>query len=381
MGRDGFGRLVGVAVLFAGLSLIIAPAAGVAMEVRRSTNGAEIQLSGKVEIGDFEKFEAVADTAKNARVSLSSPGGLVDEALLIGGRIRERGLSTTVPDGATCTSACGFIWLAGTGRFVEGNGRVGFHAVYVDGRKPIISGSGNARVGAYMARLGFSDPAIAYATEAGPSEMRWLTPSNASSVGIAVTWNRKAPPGFSNAQIEDTGDPLKLVPLPRPKPIEIIKAREEASRQAGQKASRKMLELVRKAREEADREATGGLDSKAQEKDARVETSTTPNLPFTIYKPDTASDDKVVVASVDSTWNIQLDAYPTKRAAQDALYAARRVSPELFANKPAFTVEVTKGDVTKFRARMSGFTAETARGACRLLTHKGVDCATVSPES
>jgi len=50
----------------------------------------------------------------------------LDEALLIGARIRERGLSTTVPDGAICTSACGLIWLAGTSRFVEGKAELDF---------------------------------------------------------------------------------------------------------------------------------------------------------------------------------------------------------------------------------------------------------------
>jgi hypothetical protein len=209
----------------------------------------------------------------------------------LGARIRERGLSTTVPDGATCTSACGFIWLAGTSRFLEGNGRVGFHAVFVAGRRKPISGPGNARVGAYMARLGFSDPAIAYATEAGPGDMMWLTPSKAASVEIAVTWKKK---GLSRAQIEDTGEPI---------------------------------------------------------------------------------------ASVDATWNIQLGFYPTKKAAQDALYAARGASPKLFANKQAFTVEVKKGDEAVFRARMSGFTANTAKRGCRTLSRKGLDCSTLAPQS
>jgi hypothetical protein len=61
-----------------------------------------------------------------------------------------------------------------------------------------------------MARLGYNDLAIAYATEAGPGDIRWLTPSNASFLGISVTWNNaseKATPGLSTAlsraQIED----------------------------------------------------------------------------------------------------------------------------------------------------------------------------------
>jgi hypothetical protein len=87
------------------------------------------------------------------------------------------------------------------------------------------------------------------------------------------------------------------------------------------------------------------------------------------------------LGSVVTTWNIQLGAYRTKQAAQDALYAARKVSPKLFANKQAFTVEVKKGDEAVFRARMSGFTANTAKRACRTLSRKGLDCSTLAPQS
>jgi D-alanyl-D-alanine carboxypeptidase len=104
---------------------------------------------------------------------------------------------------------------------------------------------------------------------------------------------------------------------------------------------------------------------------APVEASLPADLPFKVKKPGTS----------DATWNIQLGAYPTKKAAQDALYKARKASPKLFAKKQAFTVEVKKGDETEFRARMSGFTAKTAKRACRTLTRKGVDCATLAPQS
>jgi D-alanyl-D-alanine carboxypeptidase len=92
-------------------------------------------------------------------------------------------------------------------------------------------------------------------------------------------------------------------------------------------------------------------------------------------------DGKVIIASADATWNIQLGAYPTKKAAQSALYAVRKASPKLFANKQAFTVEVKKGEETMFRARMSGFNAKTAKRACKALTRKGVDCAALAPQS
>ncbi len=114
---------------------------------------------------------------------------------------------------------------------------------------------------------------------------------------------------------------------------------------------------------------------------APVEAGMPANLPFKVKKPGDTQGGEVVVASVQSTWNIQIGAYPTKKAAQDALYKARKVSPKLFGSKQAYTVEVKKGEETIFRARMSGFTAKSAKTACRALTRKGVDCATLAPQS
>lgn len=114
---------------------------------------------------------------------------------------------------------------------------------------------------------------------------------------------------------------------------------------------------------------------------APVEASMPTALPFKVKKPGEAEGGKVIVASVESTWNIQIGAYPTKKEAQDALYKARIVNPKLFASKQAYTVEVKKGEETVFRARMSGFTAKTAKRACRSLSRKGVDCSTLGPQS
>ena len=114
---------------------------------------------------------------------------------------------------------------------------------------------------------------------------------------------------------------------------------------------------------------------------APVTASMSTSLPFKVKKPADTQGGQIIVASVDSTWNIQLGAYGSKKEAQDALYAARNVSPKLFSSKQAFTVEVKKGEETIFRARMSGFTAKSAKTACRTLSRKGVDCSTIAPQS
>jgi len=113
---------------------------------------------------------------------------------------------------------------------------------------------------------------------------------------------------------------------------------------------------------------------------APAEAATPTALPFKVKSPGEALAGTVVVASVESTWNIQIGAFPSKKAAQDALYKVRKLSPKLFAGKQAYTVEVKKGEETIFRARMSGFTAKTAKSACRTLSRKRVDCATLEPQ-
>jgi hypothetical protein len=45
---------------------------------------------------------------------------------------------------------------------------------------------GNAILGSYLTRLGLSYSAIAYATQARPNEMKWLTADDAKRVGIPV---------------------------------------------------------------------------------------------------------------------------------------------------------------------------------------------------
>lgn len=114
---------------------------------------------------------------------------------------------------------------------------------------------------------------------------------------------------------------------------------------------------------------------------APVEASMPTELPFKVKKPGDTADGKVVVPPTNASWNIQIGAYPTKKAAQDALYKAQKASPKLFSDKPAFTIEVKKGDETVFRARMSGFNAKTAKRACKTLSRKKLDCSTFAPQS
>lgn len=87
-----------------------------------------IFLNGAIDAGSGLAFRrALSATPAAKLVVLSSPGGLVDIALLIADDIYERGLSTFIPSGAECHSACAFIFLAGRERVAAGS--LGVHQI------------------------------------------------------------------------------------------------------------------------------------------------------------------------------------------------------------------------------------------------------------
>jgi hypothetical protein len=151
-------------------------------------NGPDIIfVAGDLALGDKKKFIDVALSSGNAVVVLQSPGGNLIAGIEIGRAIHLKGFATYVPDNIQCATACALAWLGGRARYMSNNGRVGFHAVYVDnGGQAAVSSSGNAPVGAYLNQIGLSPRAIVYITEASPQGMQWLTFTDAQRYGIDV---------------------------------------------------------------------------------------------------------------------------------------------------------------------------------------------------
>ena len=147
-----------------------------------------IFVTGALKAGSYEEFADQIIGLQNVLVVFDSEGGNLVEALEMGRKIRLRGFSTVVPEGAMCASACALAWLAGQKRFIASDAKVGFHAAYeLEGEAPPVeTGSGNALVGAYLNDLGFSGEAIYYFTSAPPESMNWLTPEKAVELGISV---------------------------------------------------------------------------------------------------------------------------------------------------------------------------------------------------
>ncbi|MDO9416208.1 PAN domain-containing protein [Pararhizobium sp.] len=147
-----------------------------------------ITVSGELVDGDDKKFKNIAIAIDEAIVLLEGPGGQTVAGMEIGRTIAIKQYITGVPEKTVCASACGLIWLAGNKRFMTPTSMIGFHASYsTEGGRTDVSSVGNALVGSYLQQLRLADKVIVYATETGPTSMRWLTPQDAKSIGLEVT--------------------------------------------------------------------------------------------------------------------------------------------------------------------------------------------------
>jgi len=177
--------------LFCVLASLVCIKAGNAAEITKEfgENGLAdvIRISGQFNLGDQDKFQAVALTSKKAIVFLDSPGGKVSAATEIGTIIRLKGFETAVDD-AVCASACALVWLAGEPRTMSNSTSIGFHTAFTtdkDGKRT-SSVSDGAIIGAYLTRMGFNERVVSYVTSASADDMNWLNKSTAEQLGISV---------------------------------------------------------------------------------------------------------------------------------------------------------------------------------------------------
>jgi hypothetical protein len=97
---------------------------------RNATGDLQIEISGEIELGDADQFEAtVRYVTEPVLVLLNSPGGKVKDALAISREVNTRGWDTHVS--GQCSSACFIIFAAGHRRTYASNSRIGVHSASV----------------------------------------------------------------------------------------------------------------------------------------------------------------------------------------------------------------------------------------------------------
>lgn len=229
------------AALALALLAMAAPARAADISALKDATGRPVILiEGAIVEGDQYRLEKVwAAAPETEAVYLDSPGGLILPALHMGETIRRGGLATMVPRNATCASACGDIWLAGLHRILPEGARVGFHGAYGNNAGTLeMTGAGNGLVGAYVARLGYSDSTVLLATAERPEGMVWLTSRDQwNPAGLSFETTFPAQMRMPTVWIEGVERPsevprapksveIKPRPKPLPKPTASISSAE-----------------------------------------------------------------------------------------------------------------------------------------------------------
>lgn len=166
--------------------LYVSPSLTAAIVSGSSDQRPALAISGKIGAAAAGWFRNKLDDAKLApgdRVVFSSPGGDVDQAIIIGEVIRSRGLATAVgtfdAEGrlrpSYCASACVFAYAGGKARLGVQGSRLGVHRFTTEGSGRDAVADTQRTAGlilGYMTRMGIS-PSLVEAMSA-TDEIRWL---------------------------------------------------------------------------------------------------------------------------------------------------------------------------------------------------------------
>ncbi len=181
------------AALFIGFLLgwAIVPAAAMTFSTSVSADGKRFVLAnGQIAEGDAGRLRVALQSADrdsfgNKIVALHSPGGSVMEAFAMVEVMDREKVSTVVPHGATCASACAqILFLSGIHRTVEVGGRLGLHSCH-DSRERSRSVLCNELIAQNAVARGTPYGTImAFMHLGAPTQMRWLEAPDADCWGF-----------------------------------------------------------------------------------------------------------------------------------------------------------------------------------------------------
>jgi hypothetical protein len=157
-----------------------------------------LAIRGKIGAASASWFRDRLDAAALAAgdiVVMTSPGGNLEQAMIMGELVRWRGLATAVaavdaPGGlkpAYCASACVFVYAGGTNRYgVEGS-LLGVHRFVAKApeRDPVAETQRTTgMVLSYMTRMGVSSAVVEAMT--ANRDVRWLEPEEAIAMKLVT---------------------------------------------------------------------------------------------------------------------------------------------------------------------------------------------------
>ena len=178
-------------VVLVWLSVMVLPSAGFAQQffgpfIIDPASPGIIFLSGKVDDRSALEFRRVLAALPNATaIVLNSPGGSVQSGLLIAEEVHERGMSTIIPEGHICASACSWIFFAGHQRHVVG--RLGVHQISGPVESNAATQLNLSDVVEALNKYGTPPQVLAVMLRTPPDNMYFFTPDEIESLGLNRT--------------------------------------------------------------------------------------------------------------------------------------------------------------------------------------------------
>lgn len=143
-----------------------------------------LAAEGSIDPGAARRLSAELDARGEyvRNVTLNSPGGSLDDAMSMAQMVRERGLATSVEDGAICASSCPLLLAGGVSRTVAEKAAVGLHQFYAGTDLPAAPAQAMsdaqrtaARIARYLAGMDV-DPALwLHALDTPPQSLYYLS--------------------------------------------------------------------------------------------------------------------------------------------------------------------------------------------------------------
>jgi len=159
---------------------------------------AALAISGKIGVASASWLRERLDEAHlvaGDAVLLSSPGGNLDQAIIMGEIIRSRGLATAVGVAdnsgqirrSYCASACVLVYAGGKPRYGIDGSVLGVHRFVTPapGRDPVAETQRTAgTVLSYMTKMGVSSSVVEAMSET--RDVRWLGPKETSAMNLVT---------------------------------------------------------------------------------------------------------------------------------------------------------------------------------------------------
>ena len=191
------------------LGLAAAPASAMSFHFAKKAGIQVVLAKGDIKRGDAKRLaralqKAGRDKHGTKQLLLDSPGGLVAEAFLMAEIMHDAGVSTVVPKGALCASACASVlFVSGRYRTVDKGGALAIHSCY-DSRSGRMMSDCNALISAHAEAEGLSGSTMMALQEAAGSDTVILFDrDDAACFGLTLQpgkkMSRKTPPCVAKA--------------------------------------------------------------------------------------------------------------------------------------------------------------------------------------